>query len=167
MIHDTYQEDEISSEFFALTAQLAVAIAGFSGVVVALESRDVRSWDPLRRRDLRVLLQLSALALLFSLGPLAAYRLVDQASFWKWALGFYGLAHLLDVSTFLFRQPERARTGPVYVGVAFALAQIILATAGANSTAETGYMVSLIWHLGGATMGFVFLVWGKRSELSS
>jgi hypothetical protein len=107
------------------------------------------------------------LALIFSLGPLAAYGLVDQPGFWNWALGFYGLAHLLDVATFLFRQPEGARLGPVYGGAAFAIAQLVLAIAGADATAETGYMVSLIWHLGGAAMGFVFLVWGKRPDLSS
>ena len=46
----------MNSDFLALTAQLAVGIAGFSGAIVALESRDVRSWDPLRRRSLRILL---------------------------------------------------------------------------------------------------------------
>jgi hypothetical protein len=26
------------------------------------------------------------------------------------------------------------------------------------------YLGSLVWHLGGAAMGFVFLIWGVRGE---
>jgi len=141
---------------------LAVAIAGFSGVVVALEARGVPAWTPLRRRDLRVLLQLSALALLFSLIPLAAYGAAESPSFWSWALGAYGLAHIVDASTFLFRQPVGARRGPVYVGLGFAAAQLVVAGFASNPVAELVYMVSIMWHLAGAGMGFVFLVWGGR-----
>jgi len=152
----------MNSDFFVLTAELAVAIAGFSGVIVALESGDVRSWSPLRRRNLRILLQLSMLALLFSLIPLAAYEAVDGSSFWRWALGFYGLAHVVDLSTFLFHQPAGAKRGPVYQGLVFALVQLGVAALSTDSVAEIIYMVSVMWHLAGAAMGFLFLIWGER-----
>ena len=153
---------DINSDFFVLTAELAVAIAGFSGVVVALETQPVRSWAPSRRRDLRVLLQLSALALVFSLVPLAAYSIVDTAGFWRWGLGVYGLIHAADVFTFLLRQTEGVRR-PVWLGLVFALAQILVAALLTDSAAEAMYMVSVMWHLGGAAMGFVLLLWTRQS----
>ena len=154
----------INSDFLTLTAELSVAIAGFSGVIVALESRSVKSWTPLRRRDLRVLLQLSALALVFSLAPVLAYPVFDDAAFWKWALAMYGVAHLADVASFLVRQPDGARTGPVYAGFVVALLQLLVAGLGSGVVPELVYSGSILWHLGGAAMGFVFLIWGTRSE---
>jgi hypothetical protein len=140
-----------------------VAVAGFSGVIVALESRSVSAWTPLRRRDLRVLLQLSGLALAFSLIPLFAYPLVETANFWNWALGCYGLAHLADVLSFLIRQPEGARRGPVYAGLVVALLQLLAAAVGTGVVPEVAYLASILWHLGGAGMGFVFLIWGNNT----
>jgi hypothetical protein len=140
-----------------------VAVAGFSGVIVALESRGVKAWTPARRRDLRVLLQLSGLALAFSLIPLFAYPQFETASFWNWALGVYGLAHLADVSSFLFRQPAGVRRGPVFAGLVVALLQLSVAFVGRGSVPEVAYLASVLWHLGGAGMGFVFLIWGDRS----
>ena len=48
-------------------ASIAVAIAGFSGVVVALTGKTADSFGRAERLNLRILLQVSAFALLFSL----------------------------------------------------------------------------------------------------
>jgi hypothetical protein len=157
---------EINIDFFVLTSELAVGIAGFSGVVVALEGGGVATWPPVRRRSLRILLQLSALALFFSLLPLVAYRTVGSPYFWRWALGLYGVVHLFDVSTFVFRQPQGAWLTPVYGGYVFAAAQVAIALL-VGSAAETTYMVSIVFHLGGAVMGFVFLIWWCGSQQPS
>jgi hypothetical protein len=154
----------MNSDLLALTAQLGVGIAGFSGVVVALESREVRHWDPLRRRSLRILLQLSGMVVLFSIVPLVAYRVVESPGFWNWALGCYGLAHIADAASFVVRQPSGARVGPAYVGVAAGIVQLIAAVWGSGAIAEGVYLVSLVWQLGGAAMGFVFLLWGVRAS---
>jgi len=127
----------------------------------------VRSWAPLRRRKLRILLQLGGLALFFSLLPLLTYRWAGNPSFWRWALGCYGVVHLADLSTFLFWQPEGAWRAPVYPGVVFALLQLALAALGGVWTIETMYMVSVAWHIAGAAMGFVFLIWGEINEPTS
>ena len=156
----------INTDFLTLTAELSLGIAGFSGVIVALESRSVRSWTPLRRRDLRVLLQLSGLALLFSLMPLLAYPTFAAPSFWKWALGLYGFVHLLDLASFLIRQPEGARLHLVYPGVAVAVTQVALAILASDAIAEVAYLGSVLWHLAGAVMGFVFLIWNDHSDNS-
>jgi hypothetical protein len=123
----------------------------------------VRSWTPLRRRKLRILLQLSALALFFSVLPLLTYRLAENPGFWRWALGCYGVAHLADLSSFLFWQPQGAWRAPVYPGVVFAVLQLAVAALGGTLASETMYMVSVAWHVAGAAMGFVFLIWGETS----
>jgi hypothetical protein len=157
-------QPQMNSDFLALTAQLAVGIAGFSGVIVALESRDVRGWPARRRRDLRILLQVSGMALLFSLLPLVSYRLVERPVFWNWALGIYGAAHMIDASTFIVRQPAGARVRPAYAGLVQGLVQVIVAVWGSRAFAEFWYLLSLVWQLGGAAMGFVFLIWGSREH---
>jgi len=102
---------------------------------------------------------------LFSLLPLIGYRLSDRAAFWNWALGVYGVAHIADASSFVVRQHSKARVGPAYVGVAAGIAQVLVATLGSAFVAEATYLLSLVGQLGGAAMGFVFLIWdrGPRS----
>jgi hypothetical protein len=126
----------LNSDFLVLTAELAVAIGGFSGVIVALEARGVREWTPVRRRNLRILLQLAALALLFSLLPLGAYRLAERPNFWRWALGLYGIAHVVDATSFIFRQPPSIRFAPPLVGLEVAALQLVVAGVGSGATAE-------------------------------
>jgi hypothetical protein len=153
----------MNSDFFALTAQLGLGIAGFSGVIVALESRDLRHWDPVRRRSLRILLQLSGMVVAFSLVPLVAYRVADSPEFWKWALGLYGVAHIADAGSFIVYQPAGSRVAPAYAGMAVGIGQVIAAIGGSVAMVEVVYLVSLVWQLGGAAMGFVFLLWARGS----
>lgn len=110
---------------------------------------------------------MSGLALIFSVLPLITYRLAEVPSFWRWALGLYGVLHLVDLSTFLFRQPEGAWRAPVYPGVVFAVLQLAVAALGGAGGPETMYMASIAWHVGGAAMGFVFLIWGESNEPTS
>jgi hypothetical protein len=93
----------------------------------------------------------------------------------RWTLAAYGLIHAADVATFLFRQPEGVRR-PIWLGLVFAVGQLsvaaLLRTARqlsvaallTDTAAETMYMVSVMWHLGGAAMGFLLLIWTERSE---
>ena len=153
-----------NNDALVLIAELAVAIAGFSGVIVALESRSVRSWTPLQRRNLRLLLQVSAVAIFFSLLPLLLQRFMAASDFWKWALGFYGLVHVGDVSSFLIRQPTGAPLAPVYAGLAVALTQLSVAAFGSVLMVEAVYLGVLVWHLAIASMGFALLVWGAADQ---
>ena len=66
-----------SNDILVLVAELAVAIAGFSSVVVALGRRPVAEWLPGEQRNLRILLQVSAIAILFSLFPLILQRAIS------------------------------------------------------------------------------------------
>lgn len=157
----------LSGDLLVVIAELAVAIAGFSSVVVALDSRAVRDWNPARRYNLRVLLQISALAVFFALLALFLERATEGSGFWNWALGAYGIAHLLDAGSFIRRQPADLpmvnRMGP-YVGILLALVQCLVAVLAGLRPAEMVYLASLIFHLGGASMGFGMLIFGRSDS---
>ena len=128
-----------SNDALVLIAELAVAIAGFSSVVVALDSRAVRDWTPFQRHNLRILLQVSALTIFFALFPLIFQRVVDNPSSWKWALGVYGLVHTIDVSSFIRRLPKDLPTANrvlPFVGLLVALASLAIATLASPPVAE-------------------------------
>lgn len=155
-----------SRDTVVLIAELAVAIAGFSAVVVAVESRSVRNWSEIQRFNLRILLQVSALAIFFSIFPLIFERVVAPPSSWRWALWLYGFVHLADVSSFLFRSPRNAPVAvkiPMFTGFSMALASLAVAAFGSLLAAEVVYLSMLVWHLAVAAFGFAMLVFSDHS----
>lgn len=159
-----------SHDVLVLIAELAVAIAGFSSVVVALEARAVKSWSAYQRHNLRVLLQVSALTIFFSIFPLIFQRVVEGPDSWKWALGFYAVVHTIDVTSFLRALPENLPSAYKiipYVGLTLALVSIAVAWLASPLVAEVLYLCNLVWHLGIAAMGFAMLMMGEREASAS
>ncbi len=159
-----------SQDTLVIIAEVAVAIAGFSSVVVALDNRAVRNWTPFQRHNLRVLLQVSALTIFFSIFPLILQRVLDSPSSWKWALGVYAAVHTIDVSSFIRALPKNLpvanRIFP-YFGLSLAITSIIVAWLASPLTAEVLYLCNLVFHLCVAAMGFAFLVMGEREADTS
>jgi len=73
----------------SVSAQIAVAIAGFAGVVAAFRNNSVRDWGPVETFWLRLLLVNSILPLAFSMFGLFLLS-VPYASLtlWRWCSGF-------------------------------------------------------------------------------
>lgn len=159
-----------SSDALAIIAQVAVAIAGFSSVVVALDSREIRSWSRFQRHNLRVLLQVSGLTILFAIFPLVFFRAVEAPSAWKWALAVYAVAHLFDAGSFIRGMPRDLptlnRVLP-FVGVTLAVACLAVSWRGQPRTCEVFYLSQLLWHVGVSAMGFALLVTGEPAERAS
>jgi len=153
-----------SNDILVLVAELAVAIAGFSSVVVALGRRPVADWSRGEQRNLRILLQVSGIAILFSLFPLILQRGIDTPAFWNIALLVYGLAHAVDVSTFLFRPIPGESQIPPIIGFALALLSVVVAALGSRTSAEVTYLCVLVWHLAVAGMGFAILVFRRHGS---
>ncbi len=76
---------------------------GFSGVVVALTGKTADSFGAVERLNLRILLQVSALAIFFSLVPLVVHRALDAAAAWHFSLLLYGSVHVMDAGYFVHR----------------------------------------------------------------
>ena len=77
-------------EALSTAAQIAVALAGFAGVVVAFRSRSLHEWSPLDRYRLWLLLG-SAMVPLFAclFGMLLLTIKPAPLSIWRWGSGFW------------------------------------------------------------------------------
>jgi hypothetical protein len=152
-----------------LYAELGAGIAGFSGIVVALDTRPVPQWSQHRRAGLRSLLQVSAVIVLFSLLPMILGRRLAEPGLWTWALMAYGLGHVGDVLSFLLHhdsQTPRAVKMGARFGLAVALTQLVVAFVAPSSTAEMVYLGVLTWHLVVAAGSFAFLLYAHDTELA-
>jgi hypothetical protein len=76
-------------EALGIAAQIAVALAGFAGVVVVFRRESVHEWSPLDKFRLRLLLMNSVLPLaLCMLGLLFLSIKPLPGSIWNWCSGF-------------------------------------------------------------------------------
>ena len=158
-----------STDTLTAIASISIAIAGFSGVVVALTGGAAGSFGPVERLNFRILLQVSALALFFSLLPLILHRAFEPISAWRISMLLYGVAHLVDAGFFVLmtrsaHAPSRMQNLAPVLGISIAACQLMVGAIGSMITIEVMYLLVLIWHLAIAGMGFVKLVFASRNE---
>jgi hypothetical protein len=156
-----------STDTLTVIASIAIAIAGFSGVVVALTGKSTGDFSRVERLNLRILIQVSSLALFFSLLPLILHRAFEPAAAWRISMLFYGAAHLADTTFFVLRtRSSKARSRlqklTPLIGFGMALSQLIIGTLGSIVLVEVVYLFVLVWHLAIAGMGFINLVSASR-----
>ena len=73
------------SEALSASAQVAVTLAGFAGVVVAFRSGSVHEWSPVDKFRLQILLMNSALPFMLSIfGLLLLATKLDEPTTWRW-----------------------------------------------------------------------------------
>ena len=78
-----------SGEALGIAAQIAVALAGFAGVVVVFRRESVHEWSPIDKFRLRLLLTNSILPLaLCMIGLLLLTVEPVPAGIWRWSSGF-------------------------------------------------------------------------------
>ena len=86
------------------TAQIAVAIAGFAGVVAMFRSESVHNWGVVEKFWLRLLLLNSILPLAFSLfGLFCLVAAPVSPATWRWCSGFAALS-LLPYALMIIRK---------------------------------------------------------------
>ncbi|PYL05539.1 MAG: hypothetical protein DME34_11200 [Verrucomicrobia bacterium] len=77
------------SEALSASAQLAVALAGFAGVVVAFRSRSVHEWTNIDKFRLRILLLNSGMPFALSLiGMMLLTANISPGGIWRYCSGF-------------------------------------------------------------------------------
>src|SRR5262245_61814467 len=83
-------------EALSAAAQVAVALAGFAGVVVVFRRESIHDWSPIDKLRLRLLLTNSILPLVLCLLGLLLLTIKPAPSgIWRWCSGFAFLAFLL------------------------------------------------------------------------
>ena len=152
-----------TSEVLTTIAEIAIALVGFSAIVVMLNPQPIRDWDDSDRFNFRVLVQLSAIAILFSILPFGTHILLDEELAWQSALLIYGIVHIVDILTFVIRFAKQVPTAnrilPIF-GMVIAVSQVLVALLAGPQLMELTYLVALVWHLFVAFISFVILVYG-------
>jgi hypothetical protein len=154
-----------SGSLLLTISQLAVALAGFSAIVVALNGKPVREWDGTDRLNLRCLLQVSIYVLVFSLFPFLLSVSLGQAAVWRYGLLIYGLFVVFDAGFFLAKMtrdsPALFRNAGIG-GVCIGLVNIGVALFANQAARETMYLIALLWQLGIVLMSFLLLLYQVR-----
>lgn len=158
-----------SADTLTAISNISIAIAGFSGVVVALTGRSAESFEAVERLNFRILLQVSALALLFSILPLILHRAFEPALAWRISMILYGVVHFADAGFFAWKTRSTETKSYVQyaapiIGICIALSQITTALLAPIIVVELLYLFVLVWHLAIAGMGFMNLVFASRDE---
>ena len=79
------------SDILTVIAEISVALAGFSGIVVALRHRALESWPAHEFSRFRNMLELAAYSIFFALFPFLPYHL-GASSEVIWSLSSFALA---------------------------------------------------------------------------
>lgn len=159
------------------SAQIAVAIAGFAGVVAVFRTGSVHDWGPVEKFWLRLLLFNSILPLAFSLVGLLFLAVTPHPpASWRWCSGLAAFSQLLFAAmilrhllTFAPGQLEAAGGTRItsYALLSFLLAMCLLqAYNAAVLAAFWPFYGAIVAHLLGATYQFVRLVLSPRQPVT-
>ena len=156
-----------SADLTLTIAEIAVAVAGFSAIVVMLNAKPISEWDDTDRLNLRLLVQVAIFTILMSLLPSVLSVSLSDTDVWKYGLWAYGLIHIVDVSSFLFgmtKETPNIFRNAALCGVMIAITQIAVALLGTPTATEMTYVTTLVWHLCTTFMAFVLLLYGVRKS---
>ncbi|MEH6543023.1 MAG: hypothetical protein V7721_03685 [Porticoccaceae bacterium] len=151
-----------STDLILGISQIAVGLAGFSAIIVTLNPKPIRDWDKTDQLNLRLLIQISIIVILFSMLPFLFSVTLNKAETWKYALLIYGVIHLADVGFFLLKKTKNTSNIFRYFalcGCCVALAQIAIGLFGSTPARETMYLFVLVWHVGIIFMAFILLLY--------
>lgn len=162
-------------------AEVAIALAGFSGIVAVLGQRSSGEWSPTERLRLRLLLEASLLVVFLSFLPSLMLRGTSASAAWRVSSGVCGLVHLLPMASFFLRwrrlgwqKPLHEPTPPLFFsaaalslatgGLVIILLQLMLAAGLKPGEPSLIYEISLLWLLGVGAVQFVYLLLYRSRE---
>lgn len=145
--------------------EVAIGIAGFSAVVVAIGPRRGSEWPEASRIALSALLLMSISTVVFGFVPLLLVSAdVPEASVWPLSSGIHSV-YLLAIALYRILQTARLARGEVRRGSLFAIFGIFLLTLGLQSANALWlqlpwpYLTSMILMVVGAFTLFAALLW--------
>lgn len=155
-----------STDILQTVAEVAIALAGFSGVVVALGRRDSRDWTSEELLRLRTLVEPSLIALFGSFLPGTIQLVVEPETLvWKSSNAVFCLMGLIGLVRFLMRARLASTTiGQRVLVVIVALAVVIagLSAVDVITQHELVFVSSLILALVVAAYNFILLLFPPR-----
>ena len=158
------------SDIITTIAEIAVALIGFSAVVVALNPNPIRDWSVSERFNFRILVQVGAIVVVFSVLPFGTHQVFDEYLAWRYALLAYGIFHVVDLTTFVFKFPKNVTSinkAMPYFGYVVILAQLSVPFFGGIAAIKVTYLASLVFHLVVGFFAFVVLIYGIHGRRST
>ena len=153
---------------FETVSEIAVALAGFSGIVTALAHRQGQPWGSVEWFRLKVLLVWSLGVALLALVPAALSALPAVSGPWRVAHGVFAAFHL---SSFIwyFTAVRSVESGDrvfpaalnrltLPIAVAILLAELAVAAGYLAGLGAFLYLVALIWFLFSSAVAFALLL---------
>ena len=149
-------------------AEIAVALAGFTGVVAVLGSRRDHDWSPEERLQLRTLVETSLTALFLSFAPsVLGQVMASEAAVWRIANLLLGATHLAFISRFFVRTQVAKPTGGQLALLATGFSAIVahfLAAAGLLPWYVAIFILGLLQQIFVAAFNFVLLLFPVRAR---
>lgn len=143
--------------------EVAIGIAGFSGIVAAVGRRRAGPWNPVDRLLLRILLLSSGVAILFSFLPFTLIDLIDADLVWR---GLSAVLATWVLCIAIIRTRQGAELGvarqvglrnPYVMTGAMAVFMLLVANALWFGTSSL-YVVGVLWQVAIAFIAFVYLL---------
>jgi hypothetical protein len=160
------------AETLQTLAEIAIALAGFTGIVAVLGRRVRGEWAPLEWARLRDLLLASLGVVFFAFIPQLLHSVIPEIpTVWRISSGLFALYHLTIMSLFfrrsgipseLLRAPSSTPSLVAFIftppAVCVLLAQFAVAFGFVPSAAYFVYFLALLWLLFIGSLQFVILL---------
>ncbi len=99
------------NEALLTISEIAIATIGFAGIMSALRSSSSHSNDVMHRLRLRLMVEASAIVMIFSFLPFVLLGLVDRDKIWSFGSGILAITSPLLVGSIYVRQRRLFGTG--------------------------------------------------------
>ena len=164
-----------ATEVLTVIAEISIALAGFSGIVVAFRQRGIEAWPPHELIRLRFMLGIACVTLLFSLLPFVPHHLGARTSAtWElssvvFSAGLFGVSFVAYVGTKAYlNRLSRAWFFTYLTGSIASALGLLCNGLGVFGAAYPGvYLVGLGWLLFFSTTLFVRLVLAPSLSLEA
>ena len=155
-----------SSDNLLALAELAIALAGFSAIIVVLRNNESEKWAPRDVDYFHGMITHSAFATFFCLLPALVNLVVqDTVLTLKVCCALIGL-QIVSQAVLVLRLPSSGKlaTGAMIFGLLLGLSQLLIFTAWGENHEINFYQGAIIWHILQAGLLFVMLVWIPHSD---
>ncbi len=142
--------------------EVAIGIAGFSGIVAAVGRRGAGNWNEVDQLRLLILLTASGVSLLFAFLPFVLIDLMEPALVWRLASGLLG-SYFVGIVTYRVRAAAGIG-GARAIGmtpIRMTLQAVVVSVLFANAfwfASPSLYVVGVLWGLAIAFLSFVGLL---------
>jgi len=150
--------------------EVAIALAGFSGIVAAVGRRGAGHWSPVDQLLLRVLLTAAGAALAFAFLPFLLIDVIDPSLVWRICSGLHA-TFVFGILLYRFREVSvlgvtqaLGKRATAFMFVGSSMAFMVSVSNALWFASSSLYVVAIVWHVLSAFLSFVALLLNAWAE---